>query len=103
MRSSVARVVTTNAQSRPRNMLSIQYFASIREALNRSDEDLQLPAGVDTVQALIDHLLQENPSYEPVLNGGKKVLVAVNQTVVDRDHPLNENDEVAFFPPMTGG
>lgn len=103
MKSSVARVATTNVQSRLSIMLSVQYFASIREALNRSDEELQLPAGVDTVQALIDHLLQENPSYESVFNSGNKVLIAVNQTVVDRDHPLNENDEVAFFPPMTGG
>jgi len=84
-------------------MLSIQYFASIREALGRSEEALQLPAGVDTVQALIDHLLLANPKFEAVFNSGNKILVAVNQTVVDRGHGLNENDEVAFFPPMTGG
>lgn len=84
-------------------MLTIQYFASIREALNRSEEELTLPADVATVQALIDHLLNSNPHFEAVFNGNSKVLVAVNQTVVDRSHKLSQNDEVAFFPPMTGG
>lgn len=84
-------------------MLSIQYFASIREALNRNEEDLELPMDVNSVQTLIDYLLRANPHFEAVFNGKNKVLVAVNQTVVDRSYPLSENDEVAFFPPMTGG
>lgn len=84
-------------------MISIQYFASIREALAREHEELELPAGVDSVQGLIDHLLSENPQYAAVFSEGNKVLVAVNQTVVDRNHPLAAGDELAFFPPMTGG
>ena len=89
-------------------MLSIQYFASIREALGRNEEELVLPRGVTSVQTLIDYLLIVNPHFEVVFKGGgssksRKVLVAVNQTIVDRNHPLSENDEVAFFPPMTGG
>ena len=84
-------------------MLRIQYFASIRETLGRSDEELELPARVGSVQDLIDHLLSVNPSFQKVFSAQNKVLAAVNQTVVDLDHPLSENDEVAFFPPMTGG
>ena len=89
-------------------MLSIQYFASIREALDRSEEELELPRDVTSVQMLIDYLLITNPHFAVVFKGGRssksrKVLVAVNQTIVDRNHPLSENDEVAFFPPMTGG
>ena len=89
-------------------MLSIQYFASIREALDRSEEELELPRDVTSVQMLIDYLLITNPHFAGVFKGGsssksRKVLVAVNQTIVDRNHPLSENDEVAFFPPMTGG
>ena len=84
-------------------MLRIQYFASIRETLGRSEEELELPAQLGSVQNLIDHLLNANPSFEKVFTAQNKVLVAVNQTVVDRDHLLSENDEVAFFPPMTGG
>ncbi|MEX0963023.1 MAG: molybdopterin converting factor subunit 1 [Pseudohongiellaceae bacterium] len=84
-------------------MLSIHYFASIREALDRDREELELPAGVNSVQDLIDHLLLANPHFATVFSEGNKVLVAINQTVVDRDHPVAELDEVAFFPPMTGG
>jgi len=84
-------------------MLSIQYFASIREALDRSEEELELPRDVNSVQMLIDYLLSANPHFEAIFKDGNMVLVAVNQTVVDRSHPLSENDEVAFFPPMTGG
>ena len=84
-------------------MLRIQYFASIRETLGRSEEELELPAQVGSVQNLIDHLLSINPSFQRVFSAHNKVLVAVNQTVVNLDHPLSENDEVAFFPPMTGG
>jgi|TARA_B110000438_G_C15558570_1_gene540112 molybdopterin synthase sulfur carrier subunit len=89
-------------------MLNIQYFASIREALNRSEEELDLPRDVKSVQALIDYLVSVNPHFEVVFLGSgdskiSKVLVAVNQTIVDRSHPLSQNDEVAFFPPMTGG
>ena len=89
-------------------MLNIQYFASIREALNRSEEELELPRDVKSVQALIDYLVSANPHFEAIfMVGGDrkagKVLVAVNQTIVDRKHLLSQNDEVAFFPPMTGG
>ena len=84
-------------------MLRIQYFASIRETLGRSEEELELPAKVGSVQDLIDHLLSVNPSFQRVFSAQNKVLAAVNQTVVGLDHPLSENDEVAFFPPMTGG
>jgi len=89
-------------------MLSIQYFASIRETLDRNVEQLELPRNVTSVQMLIDHLLIANPHFEAVFKESSrskdsKVLVAVNQTIVGRNHPLSENDEVAFFPPMTGG
>ncbi len=84
-------------------MLRIQYFASIRETLGRSEEELELPAQVGSVQDLIDHLSSVNSSFQRVFSAQNKVLAAVNQTVVDLDHPLSENDEVAFFPPMTGG
>ena len=83
--------------------MKIQYFASIREALDRNEESLELPSGVNSVEALIEHLLMVNPHFSSVFNTDKKVLVAVNQTVVGREHALSDNDEVAFFPPMTGG
>ncbi len=84
-------------------MLNIQYFASIREALNKNQEQLELPATVSSVQELIDYLLSADPQFESVFSENNKVLVAVNQIVVNRNHALSAEDEVAFFPPMTGG
>lgn len=84
-------------------MLTIQYFASIREALDRDQEQLELPVSVSTVEQLISHLLQLNPHFESVFNDNAKILIAVNQTVADKNCRLADNDEVAFFPPMTGG
>ena len=84
-------------------MLSIHYFASFKEKLNRDRDQIELPANVTTVQTLIDHLLHANPHFDAVFNEDNKVLVAVNPTIVDFSHPLAANDDVAFFPPMTGG
>ena len=84
-------------------MLTIHYFASIREAINTAHEELVLPSTVTSVSDLIEHLSASNAKFKAVLDGDRKVLVAVNQTVVGREHQLSANDEIAFFPPMTGG
>lgn len=84
-------------------MLTIQYFASIREALDRDQEQMELPVSVSTVDQLINHLLQLNPHFVSVFNDRNKILIAVNQSVTDKNCQLADNDEVAFFPPMTGG
>jgi sulfur-carrier protein len=84
-------------------VLTINYFASIREKLNRTQEQLELPGSVRDVAALIQWLATDDPLVESILNADSKVLVAVNQTVVGRNFPLTGNEEVAFFPPMTGG
>lgn len=84
-------------------MISVHYFASIREVLNKSRDDMELPDSVKTVSDLVTHLGASNPEFQALIDGERQVLVAVNQTVVGREHKLSANDEVAFFPPMTGG
>lgn len=84
-------------------MLTIHYFASIRESLNKAQEQLELPVGVQSVSDLIRHLGASDAQFQATIANDKQVLVAVNQTVVSRDCTLGANDEVAFFPPMTGG
>ena len=85
-------------------IIKIHYFASVRERLNQSEEQLTLPEGVASIEDLIKHLQIINPSFKSVMDSSKKILVAVNQTViVDLNYELSEDDEVAFFPPMTGG
>ena len=84
-------------------MISLHYFASIREAAGRSGESVTLPESIIDVQGLIDYLVARDPENLAVLEQDNQVLVAVNQTVVDRTHGLRGDEEVAFFPPMTGG
>ncbi|NKB31757.1 MAG: molybdopterin converting factor subunit 1 [Pseudomonadales bacterium] len=84
-------------------MIQIHYFASIREQLEKDKEQISLPDGVASIDELISHLQTTDPKFNAVINTNNKVLVAVNQTVVDRSYKLSENDEIAFFPPMTGG
>ena len=84
-------------------MIKILYFASVRERLNMSEEDLDLPSGIDTVEHLVAFLAERNADFKVLNESGQPLLVAVNQTVADGSTGIAANDEVAFFPPMTGG
>lgn len=83
--------------------LSVLYFARLKEAFGRGSERLQLPASVGTVAALREHLRARGGAWETELVPGKAVRVAVNQDMADAETPLRDGDEVAFFPPVTGG
>ena len=83
-------------------MLKILYFASLRETLGRSTEDLDLPSNVSDVSGLL-RLLQARGGVWTTLCGVKNLRYAVNQEMANLDAPLQAGDEVAFFPPVTGG
>ena len=84
-------------------MIAVHFFASIRESLGCDLEKVDLPAGVSTVEQLITHLVQQHGSdWKNVLEDGQ-VLVAVNHEITDRQADISSGDEVAFFPPVTGG
>lgn len=84
-------------------MLTINYFASLREELGSSGESLALPQHVSDVAGLIDHLVRTRAESWSALEDSSRVLIAVDQVIVDRAHRLQGSEEVAFFPPMTGG
>jgi molybdopterin synthase sulfur carrier subunit len=83
--------------------LSVLYFARLKEALGRSSERVSLPGSVRTVAGLREHLRTRGGNWETELAPDKAVRAAVNQEMADRDVPLRDGDEVAFFPPVTGG
>lgn len=83
--------------------LKIQYFASVREAMAREEETIQPPESVETVADLVQYLSSQDASFAELAGAENPLLVAINHSVVDRNASLSENDEVAFFPPMTGG
>lgn len=83
-------------------MLKILYLASLRERLGRGSEDLELPAGVSDVADLIDFLAARKGPWENLATV-KNLRHAVNHEMARRNAPLAADDEVAFFPPVTGG
>lgn len=84
-------------------MVKILYFARLREDLGKADEALALPAGVADVQGLREHLIARGGAWASALAFGKAVRISVNQDMVRDNAPLRAGDEVAFFPPVTGG
>ncbi len=83
--------------------MKLLYFARIREDIGHSSEDISLPEGVSDIGGLIDHLCAKGENYRSAFKDKTIIRVAVNQLYVNFDHPLSGGDEVAFFPPMTGG
>lgn len=84
-------------------MIQIQYFASIRERLGSAGEQVQAGPDVDTVAALVARLVALHGAEWDTVLRSQRVLMAVNQTIARADTPLQDGDEVAFFPPVTGG
>lgn len=80
-------------------MIEVKFFASFRELANK--DSLQVEPTADTVKALITSLKESYPALEELFN--KPHLCAVNQQMATLDTVLSDQDEVAFFPPVTGG
>jgi molybdopterin synthase sulfur carrier subunit len=75
----------------------------LRERTGCTDESLELPAGVATVGALVDYLRARGPSYDSAFAHPRLVRCAVNQQFAGPEAAVAAGDEVAFFPPVTGG
>jgi molybdopterin synthase sulfur carrier subunit len=84
-------------------VVTLLYFAGLRESLGCSREHVPLPIGAPTVAALVEHLRDRDPRWSEAFAPGKRWRVAVNQQMADAATPLKPGDEVAFFPPVTGG
>lgn len=82
-------------------MVNILYFASFREMLGQADE--QLPAQHSTVGSLISELALRGDNWKQALLENANLQIAVNHDVASRETPIKAGDEVAFFPPVTGG
>ena len=83
--------------------IQLVFLARLRERFGVSREAYALPAGSDTVDALLAALRQRGGPFAAELAAGRAFRVAVNQEVVALDHPVKAGDEVAIFPPVTGG
>ena len=84
-------------------MIKLIYFAWVRERIGRPEETVEVPAGVTTVNDLIDWLRTRGEEYEYAFENGALIRTAIDKVHTKHDMPLGNAREVAFFPPMTGG
>jgi molybdopterin synthase sulfur carrier subunit len=82
--------------------IRVLFFASLRENLGTSGESIELPMGILSVGDLRSQLVSRGESWL-LLATTKNLRAAVNQKMVGMDSPIKDGDEVAFFPPVTGG
>ena len=83
--------------------IQLVFLARLRERFGVSREAFALSADTDTVSGLLDALRRRGGAFAEELALGRAFRVAVNQDVVSLDHPVKAGDEVAIFPPVTGG
>jgi molybdopterin converting factor subunit 1 len=83
--------------------VKILYFAWLRARIGCAEEEVAVPPEVRDVAGLLDWLAGRGADYAAALANRAVVRVAVNHDYVGLDHPLQQDDEVAIFPPVTGG
>ncbi|KZX85452.1 molybdopterin synthase sulfur carrier subunit [Oleiphilus sp. HI0009] len=81
--------------------MKVLFFASLKEQLNCGELEVNEPT-ISTVQELKEQLANRGEPWASALNS-TKLLVAVNQEVTDFSAPISNDDDIAFFPPVTGG
>mgnify|MGYP003843746827 CR=1 FL=1 len=92
-----------NKKSKIKMKVKLFYFAKVREALGIDREELDLGSNIKTVSDLIEVLKGRGSHWQDMFNMSTTFRMAVNQEMVEATHKINANDEVAFFPPITGG
>lgn len=83
--------------------LHVLYFAWLRERTRVAGETVTVPASVADVRGLIEWLSDRSPGHQAAFGNRQTVRCAVNREFGEPDTPVRDGDEVAFFPPVTGG
>lgn len=83
--------------------MKIKYFAWVRERVGKSEETIELPANVKTVEELIAWLAARGETYAHAFETPRVIRVAIDHAHVKQDAAIKGAREIAFFPPMTGG
>lgn len=83
--------------------IRVRFFASVKESLGRELEELDVPAGVATVGGVRSYLRERGGVWAETLAESRRIAAAVNQDMARPAAAVKAGDEVAFFPPVTGG
>jgi sulfur-carrier protein len=83
--------------------MKVVYFAWVRQHVGKGEESFELPQGVESVGALAAHLAERGGGYAQAFADPARLRAAVNQEHAGFDAQIGPDDEIAFFPPVTGG
>jgi len=83
--------------------VTLLYFAWVRQVIGKSEENMALPLGIADARGLIGHLRGLGANYAKALGDESRLRLAINQRHAGPETPIAEGDEVAIFPPITGG
>jgi len=83
--------------------IKLFYFAKVREVLGIDREEIDVETDIKTLAELIAFLKLRGSQWQSIFDMSSSYRMAVNQQLVEASHTINANDEVAFFPPITGG
>ena len=83
--------------------ITIRYFARLREQLGVEQETVEVADTVDSIAQLKEFLKNRGEPWQKAMTSAPSILVAVNQTMAPQTQIISDGDEVAFFPPLTGG
>ena len=83
--------------------MRVLYFAWVRQKVGTAEEEVSPPPEVADVAGLMAWLAARSPGHAAAFENRRQIRAAVNQDFAPPDHPVRPGDEVAFFPPVTGG
>ena len=81
----------------------IKYFSWIKEHVGKSEEQIELPCHINNVNEFINYLIEIDEKYNLIFEKKEIIKIAVNKKYSSFDAKISDNDEIAFFPPVTGG
>ena len=81
----------------------VKYFSWIKEHIGKSEEKIDLPSNITNVNQLINYLNEIDEKYNIIFEKKELIKIAVNKTYSSFDTNISNSDEIAFFPPVTGG
>ena len=83
--------------------MKIIYFSWLKEILDTSGENIELPSNIKNINNLIEWLKKRSTKHKKVFLKSKNIRCSINHQIVNKNSKIKNKDEIAFFPPFTGG